>query len=114
MSISGLTEENITVTIGDRLARHRLNREWTQKKLAKEAGVSIQTVHRLENGQSLQLDKFLRLLRALDLLENLNAFIPEPASSPLQQVKLQGRERKRASTARRVPKQTEWSWGDDT
>ncbi len=100
--------------IGSRIARYRLNRNLTQDVLAKEAGISKRTLHRIEHGQSTQLSNLIRVLRALNLLGNMEALIPEPAISPIQQVKIQGKRRRRASSstneqASKVP----WSWGDD-
>ena len=71
--------------LGRRLARHRLNRNLTQAALAAEAGVSKLTVHRIEQGHSLQAVNLIRILRALGLLDNLDAVVPEPAISPIQQ-----------------------------
>ena len=97
------------------MARHRLNRNLTQATLAAQAGVSTPTVQRIEQGTSIQAANLLRILRALKLLDNLEALIPEPAISPIQQARLRGRVRQRASTRssdlrERSP---EWRWEDD-
>jgi putative transcriptional regulator len=100
--------------MGDRIARYRLNRNWTQDALALEAGVSKRTIHRVEHGGSIQASNLVRILRALRLLENLEVLIPEPAISPIQQVKMQGKKRRRASSKPDKPGQkTPWSWNDD-
>ncbi|TDI34948.1 MAG: XRE family transcriptional regulator [Acidobacteria bacterium] len=99
--------------LGRRLAHHRLNINWTQGKLAKEAGVSQRTVHRLECGHSAQTSNLIRILRALRLLENLEALVPAPAASPIQQLKLHGKKRQRASSSSDGPKlKKPWSWRD--
>jgi transcriptional regulator with XRE-family HTH domain len=85
----------------------------TQEALAKEAGVSLPTVQRIESGRSTQSSNLLRVLRALGLLANLDALVPEPPVSPLKQAKLQGRRRRRASSSRGDDKTPPWSWGDD-
>ena len=100
--------------LGRRLARHRLNRNVTQAALAAQAGVSTLTVQRIEQGRSLQAANLIRILRALGLLENLDALVPEPAISPIQQVRMRGRVRRRASSRPRTPEPpTDWSWGDE-
>jgi putative transcriptional regulator len=48
------------------------------------------------------VDGWLRVLRALDVLDQLDAFLPDPGISPLQLVRMQGRERQRASGRRRM------------
>ena len=100
--------------LGRRIARYRLNRNLTQSALADDAGISERTLIRLEQGQSSQLLNFIRVLRALDMLENLEALVPEPVVSPIQQVKMQGKRRRRASSPSNKPESTEpWSWGDN-
>jgi len=109
-----MTDPAILAEMGGRLARHRLDRNLTQAGLAKEAGVSKRTVIRLENGESTQLTNLIRIIRVLGLVENLDAFIPPPAPSPLDQLKAQGKQRKRASPRTALPEADEgWSWGDD-
>ncbi len=108
-----MTDPAVLAEIGQRLARHRLQRNLTQAELAKEAGVSKRTLIRLEGGESTQLTNLIRVLRALDLLGNLDAFIPPPVPSPIQQLRMEGKRRKRAS---RKPDASgadkEWTWGD--
>lgn len=100
--------------LGSRIARYRLNRNQTQDALAREAGVSKRTLHRLEHGHSTQASNLIRVLRALGLLENLEALIPEPAVSPIQQMKMHGKKRRRASSRTGKPeRQARWSWGDE-
>ncbi len=100
--------------LGRRLARHRLNRNLTQAEVAAEAGVSTLTVQRIEQGRSSQATNLIRILRALGLLDNLDALVPEPAISPVQQARMRGRIRQRASSRSGKPEPpAEWSWGDE-
>lgn len=112
-----LNENSDEVTLeelGRRIARYRLNRNLTQEALAQEAGVSRRTVLRVENGCSTQVTNLIRIFRALRLLDNLQTLIPEPAISPIQQVKLHGKERQRASSRPGRKKQGKpWSWGNE-
>ena len=108
------SDEATLEELGRRVARYRLNRNLTQAALAHEAGVSQRTVHRIEHGHSTQVTNLIRIFRALRLLDNLQALIPEPAISPIQQVKLHGKERQRASSGPGEQKQEKpWSWGDE-
>jgi len=100
--------------LGNRIVQYRLNSNWTQEILAAEAGVSKRTIHRIEHGHSTQTSNLIRILRALRLLENLEVLIPEPAISPIQQAKMQGKKRKRASSKSDKPEQkVPWSWNND-
>ncbi|MGB0743526.1 MAG: helix-turn-helix domain-containing protein, partial [Opitutales bacterium] len=70
--------------IGLRIARERIRQSMTQAELAKEAGIGKRTLERLENGDSVQLATFIRVLRHLNLLDRLIALLPDPQPTPIQ------------------------------
>lgn len=109
------TDDTILAELGSRLASHRLRRNRTQSDLAHEAGISKRTLERLEAGHSAQLASFIRVLRALDLAENLNLLVSKPSPSPMELLQNQNRLRQRASSKRsREEKAPEpWTWGDE-
>lgn len=111
-----MTDSAVLAEIGDRLARFRLQRNLTQAQLAHEAGVSKRTVVRLENGESSQVTNLIRVVRALGLLVNLDAFIPPPLPSPVEQMRSRGKERRRASPAakKKSGPAGKWTWGNDS
>lgn len=110
-----LADEAILRELGTRLARARLDRNLTQVQFAKEAGISKSTVQRLETGgAATQLSAFIRVCRALDLVDRLNLLVPEPVASPIEQLKLRGRTRQRASTKGPVQSPAKkWKWGTE-
>jgi len=109
------TDAVILAELGARLARIRLNRNLTQAQLATQAGVAKRTVERLEAGTvGTQLSGFIRVCRVLDLIERLDLLVPEPAPSPIERLKMAGRERRRASALRTTKPSTEnWQWRDE-
>lgn len=109
-----LTNEAILQELGERLTAVRLERNLTQAALAEEGGVAKRTVERLESGEvATQLSGFVRVCRALGLLERLDALVPEGTASPIAQLQLQGRKRQRA-TGREAASggAKKWTWGD--
>jgi transcriptional regulator with XRE-family HTH domain len=99
------------------LASLRLERNLTQAQLAVEAGLSKRTVERIERGEAAaQLSGFLRLCRALDLIERIDSLFPPPLPSPVEQLRLRGRIRRRASAPRSgiVEETKPWTWGEST
>ena len=109
------TDQAVSSELGGRLAKARLERNLTQSQLAAQAGVSKNTVQRLESGSAAtQLSGFIRVCRVLDLVERFDLLVPEPVPSPVEQLKLRGRKRQRASAkgkAKTSPKK--WQWGDE-
>ena len=108
-----ITDEGLLKLIGERLARQRLTKNLTQQQLAEQAGLGVRTVQRLELGEAAtQLSGFVRVCRVLGLVERFDALIPEQVASPIAQLKLQGRQRKRARSRKAVPGEPKkWTWG---
>jgi transcriptional regulator with XRE-family HTH domain len=109
------TDATVLAELGSRLASTRLERNVSQEQLAREAGVSKSTVERLEAGHEVRLARFVRVLRALGLLERLDAMIPEPLPSPVERLKMRGRQRQRAAGSRGGEKSGEggsWTWAE--
>jgi len=116
-----LTDEAALKEIGLRLERRRLELNLTQLELAREAGLGKRTIERIEDGGSCQLGGFLRVLRALGILADLEALLPESKPGPMELLKAKGRERLRATGSRsRSDKETSriredatpWKWGE--
>lgn len=110
-----LTDEAVLQELGGRLAGARIELGLTQAVLAEQAGVSKRTVERLESGEvATQLSGFLRVCRALGLLERFELLLPEPVPGPMEQLKRQGRKRQRATGKKAATGAAKpWTWGDE-
>jgi transcriptional regulator with XRE-family HTH domain len=108
----------VLAELGDRLERHRLERNWTQAELAAAAGVGQATVQRAERGESVQMTSMIKLLRALGLLAGLDAAVPESIDLPIAQLEREQRKTRRRARGRRGGPAAEsaeepWTWGDE-
>jgi transcriptional regulator with XRE-family HTH domain len=105
----------ILTEVGLRIARRRIEQGLTQADLAEQAGIGKRTLERLETGESVQLANFLQVLRQLQLLDGLESLLPESGPRPMELLKHQGKQRKRASSRQRKPDRSEqpWKWGDE-
>lgn len=113
MITAQLSDAGVSQELGARLAAARLTQDLTQAQLAEQAGISKRTLERLEAGAgATQLSIFLRVLRVLGLQDQLEMLVPEPVPSPLQQLKLKGRTRQRASGQTRIGPASaqKWRW----
>ena len=107
------TENRIMEEFGKRVAKYRISLQKTQKELAEEAGVSRGTITRMENGESVQLDNIIRVLKALNICSNFETLVPDMLSDPSDLYKL-GQDRQRATAKRyRKTPQKKWLWGED-
>ena len=101
--------------IAKRLTQARIRMELTQAELAKEAGIGKRTVERLEAGESVQLNSFIRVLRVLELLDIFTTLLPDPQPTPMQLLKLKTEEPQRVYKSRKnkEPPRKPWVWGED-
>jgi transcriptional regulator with XRE-family HTH domain len=96
----GMTDAAVLKEIGRRLKRTRLDQNITQIVLAEESGLSRSTIVKAEHGEPIKTLHLIQILRALNKLDGLDSFIPDPGVSPIQLVKLKGKIRARAHTSR--------------
>ena len=104
--------DQIEAALCKRLESIRLSRNMTQAKLAEEAGVSPRTIGRLEKGQGVSMDTFIRVMKALRIQQNLEALLPDPAVRPIERIGRSTKERQRARPAKTIDETPTWSWGD--
>lgn len=95
-----MTNSAILRTLGERLKEYRLRLDLQQSELAAHAGVNVSTVSRIEKGENVSMDSYLRILRSLDMLDNLDEFIPEPPTSLLMKKKLMGKRKFRVKKSK--------------
>ena len=119
MHIPDLTSDAaVLAELGRRLERHRIARDRTQTELAEAAGIGRATLQRIERGESVQLTSIVKLLRALELLDGLDAAVPASIDLPIAQLERERRPPRRRARGRRgtpaPPPATEpWAWGDE-
>lgn len=118
-----LADEVILSEIGRRIARRRLELQLTQSEVAEQAGIGKRTLERIEAGASAQLANIIRIFRVLELVDGLEALVPEVQPRPMALLERKGKVRQRASKPRgasqsvkpdQIAEPQPWSWDDDT
>jgi len=100
MGICDLSDHAIEQEIGRRIKALRLRQNISQQTLASAACTHRNVISSLENGKGSTLGTLIAVLRELDALAELDAFIPEVELSPIEILKRQGKQRQRASGAK--------------
>jgi DNA-binding XRE family transcriptional regulator len=106
-----ITEETVMEELGRRLTRRRIELAITQSDAAQQAGLGKRTLERIEAGEDCRISSLVKLLRILDLMDNLDILVPEPGPHPMELLKMKGKERKRASSHKDEATEP-WHWGD--
>ena len=87
MNINQLTpEQEILKELAQRLARVRKAQGYSQARLAEEAGIGVATLKRIEAGQDSQLETWIKVLKALNMVSAIDALLPENFKSPMAEV----------------------------
>jgi transcriptional regulator with XRE-family HTH domain len=113
------SDDAVLAELGRRLERHRLERNWTQEQLAYRAQIGRATLQRLERGRSVQSSSLIRVLRALELLDELDTLVPASLELPIAQLERERRRtdrrraRGRAHKTAPAPEEQSWQWGDE-
>lgn len=94
-----MTDKAIAAEMGQRIEQLRLEKNMTQQQLADAIGLSRVSYRKLAAGEA-KFVNVIAVLRALDQLELLETFIPSTMFSPMEQLKMQGKRRQRASGSR--------------
>lgn len=65
--------------LGQRFKEYRLRTEMTQKDVAEQSGITVNTIHKFENGRAgnMSLGTFLLLMKAIGCINQLDEIMPE-------------------------------------
>lgn len=91
-----MTDSAIAAEIGSRIEQMRLEQNLTQQQLADEIGLSRLSYRKLISGAG-KFQNIIAVLRVLGQLDLVESFVPETTFSPMEQLKLKGKQRRRAS-----------------
>lgn len=96
------TTEEIEARLGEQFRAQRLADDIDQISLAKRANVSLSALKALEAGKGSSLRTVVRVARALDRLDWIEDFYPEPEVSPMDVVRAEKRARRPQRASNRV------------
>ena len=88
--------EVLIIEVGRRIRALRIRLNLDQRTVAERAGVALRTLRCLEQGTGSTIDTLVRVLKAMDAIQALGSFLPEPEISPIALFENQ-HERQRAS-----------------
>ncbi len=108
LSLLSMTDSAIIAEIGHNLKSIRLQKNISQQKLSEISGLDRTTISRMERDGNATLINVVRVLRALNKLDVINAFQAPPNISPMQMLKSKKKERKYASSKRRTSGDPPW------
>ena len=85
-------------------------KEVSQQDLANKTGVSVRSISRLEQGESVQLETLFKIMLALGLGENIELLVPDQTRRPSFYLTDSTDKPKRV---RKKTKKSDFKWGDE-
>lgn len=101
-------DKEILHELGRRLKKLRKQRKLNQDELATAAGIGVATLRRIEDGQDSQLGSWIKLMKALDMIEAIDGLLPENYKSPMAEAAELGK-----AIRRKKPADDESLWRDE-
>jgi putative transcriptional regulator len=98
MELEKMAPVAVAEELGARLRQARLNADLTQAEVASRAGLSRRTVLNAEKGR-VQLENLVAIMASMNMVNQLDVFLPVQEISPIQLARLKGQQRQRASKA---------------
>lgn len=108
MEVKDFNEIGMCEELGRRFKYYRVQSGITQEELADKSLVSVSTITRFESGKDIGLIKLIRLLKGLNLDNNLEVLIPDVTIQPVYVIEPKKRARKKNCEHR-----SDWKWGDE-
>lgn len=90
-----LSNYNIQKLIGKRLKQMRLTENASQSDIAKDTGLSVQTVQNIEYGKNVSINFLLSYMRRMQIIDRLEMVFPEEPLNPELVYKYELNKRKR-------------------
>ena len=84
----------------------------TQKQLAEKSGVSLRSLQRFENGEDIQVQNLLKILKALDLIDNISVLVPDVTERPSVYLMKEGLPKRVRLKKEKTNAKAEFQWGD--
>lgn len=104
-------ESAILKEIGQRIKQHRISLNITQSDFATKCNISPSTQVRIENGEDAKFSNYIKILSALNMLDNINILIPEV--QPNFKAIFENKPQRKRATPNNHKKNTHWVWGED-
>ena len=77
-----LTNLDIRKELGKKIKKYRVEAGYSQGDLSKKTGVSVHSISNIENGNDFNFDNLVSILRAFNLVDNIDLLIPNMADNP--------------------------------
>ena len=101
--------DEIKLELASRFKALRLSLNYSQSYISNKSGVSLRTIKSFEKDGSISLDNLIKMLKVLNVADNINYLIPELGLNTIDLHNL-GHQKQRISRKTQTKKK---KWGDE-
>jgi len=106
------TSKAILNELANRVRKYRLSMNLSQAEFCKRAGISLRSVVNLESGEDVKFSSFIKVLKALDIADNLEILVPDVGKRPSAFLELE-KQKQRVRKSSKAEKNSVFRWGDE-
>lgn len=99
------------IELGEKIKLYRISKGFTQQDIEDKSGVSKRSISRLELGESIQMDNFIKVLTALGLGENIDILVPDMTKRPSYYLESLAKKPQRVRKTNK--NKVSFKWGDE-
>lgn len=81
------TNQQIRELLGTRIKKYRIESGYSQTDVSKKTGVSVHSISNIESGKDFNFDSLIRILKFLNLVDNISLLVPETVPNPYDIIK---------------------------
>ena len=106
------TSQAILNELARRVKNYRLDMELSQAEFARKAGVSLRSIVNFESGADVKFSNFIKILKALEIADNLEVLIPDVTKRPSFFLESK-KHKQRARKNKKAEESSGFKWGDE-
>lgn len=107
-----LTSRAILKQLAERIKKYRIDMNLSQAEFAQKAGISLKSITNFESGSDVKFSSFIKILKALNLADNLEFLVPDVSKRPSSFLASE-KQRQRVRKSLRQEEPENFSWGDE-
>ena len=104
-----IDDYEILQDIARKIKKKRISLNYSQAYIAKKTGLSMHTISNVETGKAYTMDSFIKVMRILGMIDNLDKVVSDVVIDPetVKKQKTRQRVKEKADS-----NNTEWKWGN--
>ncbi len=107
-----LTSQAILAQLAERVKKYRIDMNLSQAEFSQKAGISLKSVTNFENGSDVKFSNFIKILKALELADNLELLVPDVSKRPSSFLASE-KQRQRVRKSNKKEESNTFTWGDE-